>query len=246
LQADITAMVTDLAEVTGSRVRFGVWHERGVSALTHPGGRRRGVASLGTELLPAHATALGKAMLAFAPASEVRRVLGRSLTRYTSRTLTTPDALRRALATTRARGRAVAMREFGVDEWALAVPVFARNALIASLEVSGTDSLSELKSLTPALQYGARALGRGLAEHPIWLPTGTGRTPLRWPIDLMSLAADDEEAQVTLIAAVGGDTRQAAVRPTSAGARHPFDKHHGKPDPTSQRNVDERNPRWQT
>jgi DNA-binding IclR family transcriptional regulator len=208
LRADILAMIADLAEVTGSRVRFGVWHERGMSALTQPGGRQHGAVSQEKELLPVHATALGKAMLAFAPDQEVRRVLTRPLSRYTHCTPTTADALKKALATTRSHGIAVTMCEFRVDEWALAVPVFARNCVIASLEISGTGSLADVKSMAPTLQFATRTLGRGLAEHAVWLPTGTGRHPLRWPIDPTSLALDDEDPRdvIPVASALSGDS----------------------------------------
>jgi hypothetical protein len=151
---------------------------------------------------------VGKAMLAFAPGLEVQRVLARPLARYTSRTLVTAGALRTALATTRSRGTAVAMREYRVDEWALAVPVFGDRGVVAALEVSGTVSLADVKSLVPAVHYAARIFGRGLAEHPAWLPPGTGRTPLRWPIDPTLLAATDDEAYGSItVAAAGGGNR---------------------------------------
>jgi DNA-binding IclR family transcriptional regulator len=198
LRAHITPTVADLAEVTKSRVRFGVWHERGVSHLDRAGARRYGAGLPGDKLLPIHATALGKALLAFAPDREVHRVLARPLSAYTNRTLTTPEALRDALASTRARGIAVAMREFRADEWGLGVPVFGPTGVIASLEISGTGLLSDVKSLAPALRYAALELGRRLSEYPAWLPRGTGRAPLRWPVDPTSFSADDDECQGTI------------------------------------------------
>jgi DNA-binding IclR family transcriptional regulator len=222
LPGDISTLITDLADVTGLRVRFGVWHERGVSALSQPSGRRhgevwpprrpapprrggRGAAAQRKELLPVHATALGRAMLAFAPDHEVRRVLARPLTGYTDCTMTTAAALKAALATTRSRGMAVTIWEFRVDEWALAVPVFGRDRVIASLEISGTGPFSEVGSMVPTLQYAARTLGRNLSQHPDLLPTGTGRTPLRWLIDPTSLATDDQESQeITSLTPTGG------------------------------------------
>jgi len=41
------------------------------------------------------------------------------------------------------------------------------------------------------LQYAARALGRRLGEYPEMLPTGTGPTPLQWPIDPTVPEQDD-------------------------------------------------------
>ena len=48
--------------------------------------------------LPAHASAQGRIVLAFAPPETQRRVLARKLTAFTSRTLTNPVGLRRRLA----------------------------------------------------------------------------------------------------------------------------------------------------
>jgi hypothetical protein len=78
---------------------------------------------------------------------------------------------------------AVAIRELPVDDWAVAIPLFGPNGVVASLEVSGTGALPPLRTLAPVLRYAALALGRRLAEHPQLLPKGTGPTPLRWYID---------------------------------------------------------------
>ena len=50
--------------------------------------------------LPVHATALGKALLAFSPAELLDRIITNGLQRYTPHTLTDPEKLRRCLATT--------------------------------------------------------------------------------------------------------------------------------------------------
>ncbi len=183
LRAHITLAVADLAEITRSRVRFGVWHMDGVSYMEHHCGRPGRNSSSEDNVLPVHATALGKALLAFAPEREVRGVLARRLRRYTDRTVTTSDDLLKALAATRSCGMAVAIREFPADDWALAAPLRGPSGVVASLEISGTGSLPSLRSLTPVLRYAASALGRRLAEHPTLLPRGTGPTPLRWPVD---------------------------------------------------------------
>ncbi len=72
---------------------------------------------------PAHCTALGKALLAWEPADALERVLRRRLQAYTPRTLTDPDALRRELARTRARGYALDDDEFEVGLKCIAAPV---------------------------------------------------------------------------------------------------------------------------
>jgi DNA-binding IclR family transcriptional regulator len=178
----ITTAVTDLAEITGRRVRFGVWHERGVSYLDR-GSLRRDKRCAGTNVLPMHATAMGKALLAFAPETEVRRVLTRQMPAYTRRTITTPGALREALAEARSSGAGVAWRELHPNEWGVAAPVFGPNGVIAALEIGGRGFLPELRGLTPALVCAARALGRRLSDRAALLPSGAEPNPLQWPVD---------------------------------------------------------------
>ena len=233
LRAHISAAVVDLADITGLHVRFGVWHEQGVSCLGWSGGHGREEALTRSEVLPAHATAAGKALLAFAPETEVHRILARRLPAHTGRTITTSEALREALATVRLRGVAVAHGERCADEWAVAAPVFGPTGVIAALEMAGTGFSPNVKAQTPALLYAARALGRRLADQPALLPPGTGMNPLRWPVDPASSAPADDTGVMTsrrtTISPAGQDSarkgsraRQAAslprTRPPAAGA----------------------------
>lgn len=191
VRTHVTAALDDLVAITGLRARFGVWHGRGVSVLDRrrrPTGRGPGP---GLDVVPVHATALGMALLAHAPPSELRRVLARGLPAYTDATVTTPDALAAALAVVRARGVAVVRREWREDESAVAVPVFAPGGVVAALELAGgafplaavAAGPFPLTAAAPALIVAARALGRRLAENPTALPSGRGPEPLRWPGD---------------------------------------------------------------
>ncbi len=58
------------------------------------------------EQAPTTCTSVGKAILAFQPAPAIARVIAAGLVRYTDATITEPEALRRDLAETRARGYA--------------------------------------------------------------------------------------------------------------------------------------------
>jgi DNA-binding IclR family transcriptional regulator len=86
------------------------------------------------ELVPAHATAAGKALLAWRPGWR-EAVLGQQLRSYTAKTLTGPEYLRRELARTEARGYALEHREYQPETRALAVPVWAANEAVAALAV---------------------------------------------------------------------------------------------------------------
>src|SRR5215210_982408 len=146
LRAHISTALADLADITGLHVRFGVLHEQGVSCLGCSFGHDREEVLTRGEVLPAHATAAGKALLAFAPETEVRRILARRSPAHTGRTAITSEALREALATVRLRGVAVTHGERRADEWAVAAPVFGPTGVIAALEMAGTGFSPNVKA----------------------------------------------------------------------------------------------------
>ncbi len=77
--------------------------------------------------VPLHATATGKALLAFSAPDDVRLLLGRGtrrrLPRHTSTTITSISALTDELDRTRARGFAVCRGEFERSAWGVSAPV---------------------------------------------------------------------------------------------------------------------------
>jgi DNA-binding IclR family transcriptional regulator len=106
--------VLDLALATGHRTPFGVLcgYELGVSYIERPGGDWQNECLRGPSLLPAHATALGKALLAHAPPRTVSRLTQWGLTSYAPHTVTTKEDLRDALSATLKRGMAVSHGEW--------------------------------------------------------------------------------------------------------------------------------------
>jgi DNA-binding IclR family transcriptional regulator len=143
-------------------VRLGVVH--GVEALClekEPGDRPVPVA-FGADTVPLHATALGRALLAFAPPGFVEAVIGRGLRRYTPFTTTQPDELRHALAVIRLTRMAQCRREFDTDLCTAAVPVFGPGGrVVASLELGLRDA-ADLCLFRPSLVVAGRALTREL------------------------------------------------------------------------------------
>jgi DNA-binding IclR family transcriptional regulator len=79
-----------------------------------------------------HATAVGKVMLAFAPAGGLVAAAG-DLARFTERTITEPDALAAELDVVRERGYAEAVGEREPDLTAIAAPVFGRGRELAAI-----------------------------------------------------------------------------------------------------------------
>jgi IclR family pca regulon transcriptional regulator len=88
--------------------------------------------------LPAHCTAQGKVLLAALPDSELRQRLEEMpLERFTSHTLTTPQAVWDDLMQTRQRGYAIADRELSLDLYSLGAPLLdARGRVIAAINLS--------------------------------------------------------------------------------------------------------------
>jgi DNA-binding IclR family transcriptional regulator len=84
-----------------------------------------------------HATATGKALLAWLDRAEWRALVRTPLPRCTSRTITTLTALDQELATVRARGYAVDDEEYQADVRCVAAPIFDhRVSVVASIGVS--------------------------------------------------------------------------------------------------------------
>jgi DNA-binding IclR family transcriptional regulator len=118
----------------------------------------------------AHATAVGKVMLAFGPAPQHAREES-DLTAYTEHTITDRRALARELETVRSRGFAEAVREREPDLVAIAAPVFGRNGELAGIVgVQGPAArmpASRRRALRAALLRAAEDLGQALgASEP--------------------------------------------------------------------------------
>jgi DNA-binding IclR family transcriptional regulator len=90
------------------------------------------------ELVPAHATAGGKALLTHRDRWR-ESVLSRPLTRFTNTTITDPVVLRRELDQIRERGYATEDGELDERLRAAAASVFANGEAVAALSVSGAD-----------------------------------------------------------------------------------------------------------
>ena len=158
-------VVEDLALALHVTARLGVVDGVEVAYVEKKAGPEPGTLFPNPARLPLHATAMGKALLAFGPRSLVRLVSGGELARYTSRTLVRPTELERALHRTRARGVAVAEGELKSGVRTVAVPVFdVRGRSIAAIEVDVAGAAAEAVDLTvPSLLTAARCLRRELA-----------------------------------------------------------------------------------
>jgi DNA-binding IclR family transcriptional regulator len=143
-------------------VRLGV--PQGLDVLfleKKPGGHPVPV-SFGSATMPLHATAMGRALLAFASSRLIDVVIEHGLTRYTPYTVTEPEELRHALSVIRLTRVAVCRREYESEFCAAAVPVFGVGGrIVAALELSLRDG-QDLRLVRPPLIVAGRALTREL------------------------------------------------------------------------------------
>jgi len=166
-----------LAARADAAVRVGVMHGASVLIVHHvfrPDTTLQ-ILEVGAEL-PLHASALGKAMLAFSADDVVADLLAEPLPRLTSRT-PTPGALRQELSAVRERGVARERDEAILGESSLAAPIFdhSGHAVGAIGIVGDTERLMPRgpdKRLTSAVAEAARGISRelGASRWPALAP----------------------------------------------------------------------------
>jgi DNA-binding IclR family transcriptional regulator len=159
-----------LAARTGEAVRIGALQSGGVIVVHHvfrPDDTRQAL-DVGSTL-PAHASALGKALLAYAPNASI--VLAKGLPPYSHRTITDPRTLRAALETVRQQGWATEVEEMTVGEAGIAVPIRGHGGLVvAAIGVSGpVDRICDptrqpRPTLVSRVRDAARSVSRDLTD----------------------------------------------------------------------------------
>ena len=134
-----TPFLEDLYERTHETVHLGLREGSEVVYVAKVGGHRqvRSPSRLGGRL-PVHATAIGKALLAWAQEDDRNAVLAAPLARRTPRTITAPGLLRRQLDRVRAEGVAFEYEEGAVGLVCVAAPVFdTDDRPVAAISVAG-------------------------------------------------------------------------------------------------------------
>ena len=113
--------------------------------------------------LPAHATGVGKAILAFSPPEVVEKLVARGLTRLSPRTIVVPALLYRELERIREEGVAYDREESSLGVVCAASPIFnAEGSPVGALSISGWSSRMNLDRMAPAVRTAALALSRTL------------------------------------------------------------------------------------
>jgi DNA-binding IclR family transcriptional regulator len=164
--------MTEIRDTIDETVQMAVLDGRhNVYVAKVSGNQLLGLASEVGRRLPAHATGLGKVLLAGLPGPKLSVLLdGVELERYTDRTLTNRRALAQALAEIRANGFGEDAEEFTVGVRCVAVPVFdQRGTTVAALSVSVPiirfDEAHRKRALT-LLRDGAEHLSASLGFRP--------------------------------------------------------------------------------
>jgi IclR family acetate operon transcriptional repressor len=159
----------DLQQATGDTVHLAVLDHAEVVYLQIL--RGRGTRQLPSRVggrMPAHATGVGKAILAFSPPEVVSAVIAGGLARRTARTIVAPGALRRELSRIRQAGTAFDREESGPGIVCAASPVFGADAaVVAGLSLTGWSARLNLARAAPAVRTAALALSRQLGAPPV-------------------------------------------------------------------------------
>lgn len=125
-----------LARTSHETVSLGVLRGESVLTLAQAEGVNHGDRSRSGRLLPAHAVASGKALLATLPEREVMRIARGGLQRHTARTLVELEPILEDLARTRRRGFATAIGELDEGTATVAAPILDhRGDAIAAVEI---------------------------------------------------------------------------------------------------------------
>jgi DNA-binding IclR family transcriptional regulator len=163
-----TPVLEKLARATGETSHFAVRAGDRVVVLAKTAGS--GMFQMADQvgvLRPAHATALGKVLLAALAPEELDRFLAAgALERFTAKTVTEPAALKREIALVRRSGIALDDGEFDAEARCVAVPVrdFTGN-VVGAIGISGPVwrlAMTALRDKTEAVRAAAATLSRAL------------------------------------------------------------------------------------
>jgi DNA-binding IclR family transcriptional regulator len=143
----------DLQAATHHSVHLGILEGSDVVILEKLWGH--GAPALPTRVggrMPAHCTAAGKALLAFAPEKTVEEIIGRGLERHTGRTIVVPELFRQELATVRTAHWALETEENLAGTRCVAAPIRGSGRAIAAVSVSGPVHKFDVSRVVPLVR----------------------------------------------------------------------------------------------
>ena len=166
IRLELLPHLENLARITGERVSLGILHRHQMLYLA--GVEKPSLPTIYSRFgktTPAYCSAIGKAILAFMPESELLPYLQREpLSRHTEATITSEAALRSELGDVRRRGFAVDRQEFAPGSASVGAPILVHGRPVAGVAVEGR-LLDPLLAHAPTVQHTAEVishvLGRG-------------------------------------------------------------------------------------
>ncbi len=119
---------------------------------------------------PAYCTGVGKAMLAFLPEAQLERILPQmAFHRFTSNTLSGPEALKAELTEIRSRGHAMDREEHEPGIICVAAPILStRNRVLGALSVTSSTARMTLDDLEGRAEMVKAVARRIAAEAESW------------------------------------------------------------------------------
>jgi DNA-binding IclR family transcriptional regulator len=162
--------IHELAERTGQVVHLAVLDQQDVVYLDKVASAFADRAFAGTlpsrvgGRLPAHCTAVGKALLAYSPLATVSEYLATGLRRRTDASLATPAALEAAIVGIRNSGYATDRDEAVPGVACVAAPIRNFDEVIAAVSVCGPRDQMRAKDLPPLVMWTAAEISRSLAR----------------------------------------------------------------------------------
>lgn len=172
LRAAALPPMEDLASEIQTHVALGVLNRNEVLYIERltPNDYTANITAVAARL-PAHATSSGLALTAFGSQESQQLMLRRKLHRYTDKTITDPEQLRRLFVSIRRDGFVVAPGAIIPESTGISVPVLGSDQhAIAALTVIVPIGQEELEVIVPQLRFAARAIRRRLGNAPDRLP----------------------------------------------------------------------------
>jgi DNA-binding IclR family transcriptional regulator len=167
LREAVLPFLQDLFNATRTTVQLGVLDGSQVLVVEKITGHRpMPMLSQVGGTIPAHCSALGRAILAYSDAATIDAVLDAGLLARTPRTITTVVALQRELAAIPDRGWAVDREEGNIGVSCVAAPIFGpQGVVVAALSVTGPSSLVRADRAGPAVRLAAAAASRAYSSR---------------------------------------------------------------------------------
>jgi DNA-binding IclR family transcriptional regulator len=117
-------------------------------------------------IIPAHCSALGRAILAYSPPAVIDAVLAGPFVARTPRTLTSAVSILRELTAIPERGWAIDREEGNIGVSCVAAPIFGPlGEVVAALSVTGPSQLVRADRIGPAVRLAAAAASRAYSRR---------------------------------------------------------------------------------